>query len=310
MPISSSIPSRLAFSSRTSSIRRSSSSGVTWLPKPCEAEWSVMARYSSPRSRAAAAICSAVWRPSEAVVWLCRSPRRSSSVDQLRQARPARRRRLELAAPLAQLGRDPRQAEPLVDLLLGRAAQRLARRVVEDPVLGDVQAAAHGRLAQRDVVRLGAGEVLQHVAELVGLDDLEVDPHAGVGGHARAGVARRLDRLDERQLAQRAGQRGRVGRGGDDVDVLDRVGHAPQRARDLDALGGRVRAQGARRSGRRPAAPARAGPAAPARRPPRARRARGSAFSSTLRPKPRSPRILPASAAARSASSESIPSSS
>ena len=41
--------------------------------------------------------------------------------------------------------------------------------------------APHGRLAQRHVVRLGAGEVLEHVAELVGLDDLQVDLHARVG---------------------------------------------------------------------------------------------------------------------------------
>ena len=76
-----------------------------------------------------------------------------------------------------------------VDLLLGRAAQRLAGRVVEDPVLGDVQPAPDGRLAQRHVVRLGAGEVLQHVAELVRLDDLQVDLHAGVRGRARTDVA-------------------------------------------------------------------------------------------------------------------------
>src|SRR3712207_8840196 len=39
---------------------------------------------------------------------------------------PAVRGGLELAASLAQLGRDPRHPQPLVDLLLGRAARRLA----------------------------------------------------------------------------------------------------------------------------------------------------------------------------------------
>ena len=120
-------------------------------------------------------------------MWQCRSPRRSSTRDQVGE-RP-RRRGLQLPAPLAQLGRDPRQAEPLVDLLLGRAAQRLAGGVVEDPVLRDVQPAPHGRLAQRHVVRLRAGEVLEHVAELVGRDDLEVDGHARVEHDARAGLA-------------------------------------------------------------------------------------------------------------------------
>ena len=42
---------------------------------------------------------------------------------------------------------------------------------------------------------------------------------------------------------QRGDQRGGVGGGGDDVEVLDRVGPAAQRAGDLDAVGRRVRAQ-------------------------------------------------------------------
>jgi len=42
-------------------------------------EWSAMPRYSSPRSAAAAAISSRVARPSEAVVWLWKVPRRFSS---------------------------------------------------------------------------------------------------------------------------------------------------------------------------------------------------------------------------------------
>ena len=97
-------------------------------------------------------------------------------LDQPREA--AVRRSLELAAALAQLGRDPRHAEPLVDLLLGRAERRLAGRVVEDPVLGDVQAAADRRLAQLHVVLARAGEVLEQVAELGGLDDAQVDGQA------------------------------------------------------------------------------------------------------------------------------------
>ena len=100
-----------------------------------------------------------VLRPSEASVWQCRSPRRSPELDQRGQRR--RPLELQLAAVLAQLGRDPRQAEQRVDLLLGRAAMGLARRVVEDAVLGDVQAAADDRLAQGHVVVLRAGQVLQ-----------------------------------------------------------------------------------------------------------------------------------------------------
>ena len=152
-------------------------------------------------------------------------------------------RRLQLAPALAQLGLDPREAELRVDLLLGRAAQRLAGRVVEDAVLRHVQPALHRGLAQRHVVLLRAGEVLEHVAELVGLDDLEVDRHARVGRHARAGVARGVDGLDDRQLCQRPHERGGIGGGGDHVEVLDGVGLAPQRAGDLDPLGARGGAQ-------------------------------------------------------------------
>ena len=163
-------------------------------------------------------------------MWQCRSPRRSSTVTSRGTSKPF----ASSPAVLAQLGRDPRQAEPLVDLLLGRAAHRLAGLVVEDPVLGDVHAAADRRLAQRDVVARRAGEVLQQVAELVGLDDPQVDAQAVVRAAARGvlpGVARGLQRVDARQ---RGGQRGRVRRGGDDVQVLHRVGEPARGARDLD----------------------------------------------------------------------------
>ena len=73
------------------------------------------------------------------------------------------------------------QPEQRVHLRLGRAAVGLAGGVVEHPVLGDVQALAHGRVAQRHVVLLGAGEVLEQVAELVGRDDPQVDLDARCG---------------------------------------------------------------------------------------------------------------------------------
>ena len=74
------MPSSFSLSVCTFSICLRSWSGETSLPNPCVAEWSVMARYSNPRSRAAKAISSNVSRPSDAVVWACNSPRRSSSV--------------------------------------------------------------------------------------------------------------------------------------------------------------------------------------------------------------------------------------
>ena len=150
---------------------------------------------------------------------------------------------LDLAAVLAQLGRDPRHAEALVDLLLGGAAGGHAGGVVEDPVLGDVQPAPDGRLAQRHVVLLGAREVLQDVAELVGLDDPQVDRHARVRAGAGGVVPGRRARLDDVEVGEHGGQGACVRRGGDDVEVLDRVGAAARRAGQLDAIAGRVGAQ-------------------------------------------------------------------
>ena len=174
-------------------------------------------------------------------MWQCRSPRRSSSSHELRQR--ALQRRFQLAPALAQLRRDPRQPEPLVDALLGRAARRLAGLVVEHPVLGDVQPAPDRPLAQLHVVGLGAGEVLEHVAELIGRDDLHVDLHARVRVDPRTRLAGGMHGIDQLQLAQRVDQRGRVRRRGDDVDVLGAVAEPAQRARDLHPVGRRVIAQ-------------------------------------------------------------------
>ena len=235
------------------SIWRRSSSGSTWLPKPCDAEWSVIAMYVEPEvARRERHLLGGVAPVGQDRVHV-EVAAQVGLLDQHRHVAGALE--AQLAAVLAQLGRDPRQPEERVDLLLGRAAVRLAGRVVEDAVLGDVQAAADDRLAQRHVVVLRAGEVLHDVAELVGLDDAQVERDARVRARPRRVVlgARRL--LDEADLAERGEQRGRVGRGRDDVEVLDRVDHAPRRARELDA----VRRPGARaaprRSRRRPRAP-------------------------------------------------------
>ena len=78
---------------------------------------------------------------------------------------------------------------------------RLAGLVVLDAVLAHVHAAAHRVLAQRHVVLLGAGQVLEHVAELVGRDHAEVDLQAVVGDAARAGLAAAADVAQQLQLA-------------------------------------------------------------------------------------------------------------
>ncbi len=224
-----------------------------------------------------------------------------AQLDQLRQR--AVGGGLELPAALAQLGRDPRVAQPLVDLLLGRALQRRAVLVAQDPVLAHVQPAPDRGLAQLHVVGLRAREVLQDVAELLRRDDPQVHLHARVRDHPRAGLARGGDALDQRQLGQCRDQRLDVARRGDDVDVLGRVPHPAHGPGDLHAVGGRMVAQRARdllghrdrarqqdaRGGRRPP-PAR--PARAAGSPPRACRARGSCGSAPPRP-PRA--VAPAS---------------
>ena len=99
------------------------------------------------------------WSPSDQSEWLCRSPRRSASVDQLAAAVPASAASISPLV-LAQLGLDERQAEEGVRLGLGGegaqlggvAGQRLA--VLADPqeaLLGQAPAlvAGHRRAAGR-----------------------------------------------------------------------------------------------------------------------------------------------------------------
>ena len=84
-------------------------------------------------------------------------------------------RRLELAAVLAELGRDPAVAEELVELLLGRGREDFVRFRVLHAVLGDGKAARHRLFPHRDVVRLRAAEVLQEVSVALRRDDAQVE---------------------------------------------------------------------------------------------------------------------------------------
>ena len=150
---------------------------------------------------------------------------------------------LELAAVLAQLGLDVRQPERRVDLLLGLAGQRLPGRVVEDPVLGNVQALADRHLAQVRRCGLAAGEVLEQVPERRRRDDAQVDAKPGLGDAARAAASAALGHGDHLQSVEGLRHRRHVVRRDDDVEVLDVVGLAARRPRDLGAHDGRVRAQ-------------------------------------------------------------------
>ena len=86
--------------------------------------------------------------------------------------------------------------------------------------------------------------MLQQVAELVRGDDPQVDLEPGVGAQPDPGLAGILRRLHEFELGRELGQGPRVRGGGDDVEVLDAVGHPPRRAGQLHPVGGGMLAQG------------------------------------------------------------------
>ena len=235
----------------------------------------------------------------------CRSPRRSSSRDQLGQ-RPGGGR-LELAAALAQLGRDPGQAEPLVDApprSRSASSRPSRRRGSRTP-----RRAARACTADSRSATLWSLEPVKCCSTLPnwsGATTLRSTFRPAWSITRAPGVARGSGRTPRRVPGERGDHaRPSVG-GGDDVEVLDRVGAAPQRAGDLDAVGARRARAARRRSARRSAARARAGSAAPACRRSRPRAARAASPRPSGR-SPRSPRSSWRSAAARSASSESMP---
>ena len=136
------------------------------------------------------------------VVCMCRSPRRSARVDRATAA-PGRGG-LDLAAVLAQLGRRsrpgraprrcPLRSRPAIGLVVG----------VEQAVFVQLPAALERAIAQRDVVRLRAGEVLQRRAALLGRDEAQVGLEAAAKQHAGLGVAVAEHALDQRDSAMKA----------------------------------------------------------------------------------------------------------
>ena len=144
-------------------------------------------------------------------------------------------RGLELARVLAQLRRDPLVAEPLVDPLLARVLQLLARLDDGDRVLADREPLLHGALAQRDVVVLRAGEVLQQVAVRLRWHDAQVEPQALVRQHRclRRALCHHLDH--PLQLREVVDQRLRIVGSRDDVEISERL-LAPSGAAGLGDL--------------------------------------------------------------------------
>ena len=170
-------------------------------------------------------------------------------VDEGRQR--ARERRLDLAAVLAQLRLDERQAEEGVRLGLGRerpelggvAGQRLPVLAdPQEPLLRERPALVAGHRAQADVVLLRPGEVDAVRAGLAGRHDHQVHLRAAQQadrGLVPAGVHDVVDGAERREAPD---ERGGVVGLGEEVEVADRLAPAAERARRLDAAhAGRVR---------------------------------------------------------------------
>ena len=117
--------------------------------------------------------------------------------------------------------------------------QELAGLDLLDPVLADLETAADGVLAQRDVVRLRAGQVLQQVPERARRDHPQLDPRPVVGDAGDLGLASLLDRGHPVVGDEGVHHLGRRGGRGDQVDVLGGLGVPAEAARDLAAVDGR-----------------------------------------------------------------------
>ena len=152
-----------------------------------------------------------------------------AELDELRQLALARG--ADLVRSLAQLGRDGRVAEELVQLVLARVRHDLAALDVRDPVLRDREPAALSVLAQRDVVVLRAREVLEHVAVALRRNDPEVEAETVVTDDRRLRVTARRDLRDPVPVAERGDQRRRVGRRRDEIEVAHGLAAPPDAAR-------------------------------------------------------------------------------
>jgi hypothetical protein len=177
-----------------------------------------MAMYSSPASRAAAAIV------------------RRSSLQRLGL------RGLDLAPHLAQLRWNPVEAERGIDVLLALAGHLHVVRGPEQSILVQLEALADRAIAQRDVVRLRSGEVLHRGAAAVGRDEPEVGLKSALDEHARLRVAVSEHALDEAVLHEVVHQRWRRSRG-EQVQVAAGVAPPPQAADRLDRRVRRARSQ-------------------------------------------------------------------
>ena len=169
----------------------------------------------------------------------------------------ARRGGVDLAAHLAQLRRHPVEAERGVDVLFALAGDAAVVRDAEQAVFVQLEAEADRAVAQRDVVRLGSGEVLQRGAAALGRHEPQVGLEPALEEDARLRLAVAEHALDRRVGDEVVHQRGPARRW--------RAGRDRRRSRSRAAgcrpprsSAGRALAQVLLQRGRRPRAPWRA----------------------------------------------------
>src|SRR5262245_32407883 len=114
-----------------------------------------------------------------------------SPLDESRQM--AGGRRGHFPSIFAKLRRHPRQPERRVDLGLGRSGNAHIVIRSKDAVFVELQPKAHGSIAQGDVVRLRACEVLERGAVALWWDEAQVGLKAVQEEDAALGVALRQD---------------------------------------------------------------------------------------------------------------------
>ena len=135
---------------------------------------------------------------------------------------------------LAQLGRDPRQAERGVDALLRLTGDALVVTHPEEAVLVQLESESKCAVAEGDVVRLGAGEVLHRRAAARGRHEAEIRLLAASQQHTRLGLAPAEHALDKAVGREPVHDGGR-GADREHVEIAARFAAAPE-APDRDEL--------------------------------------------------------------------------
>ena len=151
-------------------------------------------------------------------------------------------RGVDLAAHLAELRRNPLEAERRVDVLLALAGEPAVVVDREQSVLVQFEAEADRAVAQRDVVALGSGEVLHGGAAAVGGDEPEIGLETALQEHARFGLALAEHAFDEAVVHEVVHQRRRRARC-EQIEIAAGVAAAPAGCRPASMVASGARSR-------------------------------------------------------------------